>query len=97
MGLDRDRLLDMLSHSAVVAPALKNKLGRISANEYGPQFPLRLMNKDFRLILEKAASLGLIMPATSASYSINQEEIARDVEEDFSAVMRRMEELSRSS
>jgi 3-hydroxyisobutyrate dehydrogenase len=97
MGLRRDRLLDVLSRTAVVAPAFKTKLSRISANDFSPQFPLRLMNKDFRLVLEKASSLGVLMPATAASYGINQEESARENEEDFSAVVRRMEELSRPS
>jgi 3-hydroxyisobutyrate dehydrogenase-like beta-hydroxyacid dehydrogenase len=55
----------------------------------------RLMNKDFRLVLEKAATLGVLMPATAASYGINREEFSRQNEEDFSAVVRRMEDLSR--
>ena len=54
-GLDRGRLLEVLSKTAVVAPAHVGKLARVAINDYSPQFPLRLMNKDFRLILEAAA------------------------------------------
>lgn len=95
MGLKRDRLLDVLSRTAVVAPAFKNKFSRISENDYSPQFPIRLMNKDFRLVLQKAAALEVSMPATAASYRVNREEFSHQAEEDFSAVMRQMEELSR--
>jgi len=53
------------------------------------------MNKDFHLIVDKAAQLQVAMPATVAAYQINLAEAARLLEEDFSAVMRTMEELSR--
>ena len=51
-GLDRKRLLNVLSETAVVAPAHVGKLERAISSDYSPQFPLRLMNKDFRLILK---------------------------------------------
>src|SRR6202035_1454991 len=44
-GLDRKNLLDVLSQTAVIAPAHVGKLSRIAINDYTPQFPLRLMNK----------------------------------------------------
>ena len=46
-GLDRNRLLDVLSQTAVVAPAHVGKLQGAMTGDYSPQFPLRLMNKDF--------------------------------------------------
>ena len=50
-GLDRNRLLDVLSQTAVVAPAHVGKLQRAMKSDYSTQFPIRLMNKDFGLIL----------------------------------------------
>lgn len=93
-GLNRKRLLDVLSHTAVVAPAHMGKLARIAINDYTPQFPLRLMNKDFKLILEAAAEAHTPMPATEAALHVNSEELAYGEEEDFSAVLRRMEDLA---
>ena len=93
-GLNRKRLLDVLSHTAVIAPAHMGKLARIAVNDYTPQFPLRLMNKDFKLILEAAAEAQTPMPATEAALHVNSEELASGEEEDFSAVLRRMEELA---
>jgi 3-hydroxyisobutyrate dehydrogenase len=93
-GLDRDKLLEVLSRSAVVAPAHLGKLARIAINNYSPQFPLRLMNKDFELILKAAAKHQIRMPATEAAFYVNSEELTAGEEEDFSAVLRRMEEVA---
>ena len=93
-GLDRRRLLEVLSKTAVVAPAHVGKLARIAINDYSPQFPLRLMNKDFELVLNAAAKEHVRMPATEAAFYINSEELAGSDAEDFSAVLRRMEEVA---
>ena len=93
-GLERKRLLDVLSQTAVIAPAHVGKLARIAINDYTPQFPLRLMNKDFDLILKAATKEHLRMPATEAAFYMNSEELAEGGDEDFSAVLRRMEEVT---
>jgi 3-hydroxyisobutyrate dehydrogenase len=94
VGLDRERLLQVLSQTAVIAPAHMGKLARAAVNDYSPQFPLRLMNKDFELILKAAAKEHVSMPATEAAFYVNSEELAGDDEKDFSAVLRRMEEVA---
>jgi 3-hydroxyisobutyrate dehydrogenase-like beta-hydroxyacid dehydrogenase len=93
-GLDRERLLEVLSETAVIAPAHLGKLARAAGNDYRPQFPLRLMNKDFQLILQAAAEEHIPMPATEAAFRVNADELAHSDEEDFSAVLRRMEEVA---
>jgi len=93
-GIDRERLLTVLSKTAVIAPAHVGKLAKAAINDYTQQFPLRLMNKDFQLILEAAAQENVAMPATEAAFYVNSEELARNAEEDFSAVLRRMEEVA---
>jgi 3-hydroxyisobutyrate dehydrogenase-like beta-hydroxyacid dehydrogenase len=93
-GIDRERLLTVLSKTAVIAPAHVGKLAKAAINDYTQQFPLRLMNKDFQLILEAAAQENIAMPATEAAFYVNSEELARNAEEDFSAVLRRMEEVA---
>jgi 3-hydroxyisobutyrate dehydrogenase-like beta-hydroxyacid dehydrogenase len=91
LGLPRDLLFDTLAKTAVVAQAHAGKLATAKRNDYTPQFPVRLMRKDFGLILAEAARLGISMPATEAASAINSEEAASGGEEDFSAVVRRME------
>ncbi len=93
-GLNRKLLLEVLSHTAVVAPAHFGKLARIERNDYSPQFSLRLMNKDFQLILKVAAEENVPMPVTEAAFRVNADELASGQEQDFSAVMRRMEDLA---
>ena len=90
-GLDRKRLLDVLSQTAVVAPAHVGKLERAMKNDYSPQFPLRLMNKDFGLILNLAAAVGVRMPATGAAFEVNARQSEQGQEQDFSAVILQME------
>jgi 3-hydroxyisobutyrate dehydrogenase-like beta-hydroxyacid dehydrogenase len=93
-GLDRKRLLEVLSKTAVIAPAHMGKLARVAVNDYSPQFPLRLMNKDFELILKAAAKEHVSMPATEAAFFVNSEELAGNDDKDFSAVLQRMEEVA---
>jgi 3-hydroxyisobutyrate dehydrogenase-like beta-hydroxyacid dehydrogenase len=94
VGLDRERLLEVLSKTAVIAPAHVGKLARVAINDYSPQFPLGLMNKDFRLILKAAAEARVSMPVTEEAFRVNSEELARHDKDDFSAVLRRMEEFA---
>jgi 3-hydroxyisobutyrate dehydrogenase-like beta-hydroxyacid dehydrogenase len=93
-GLDRERLLEVLAKTAVIAPAHVGKLARAAVNDYSPQFPLRLMNKDFQLILKAAAKEHVSMPATEAAFCVNSEELTDNADKDFSAVLRRMEEVA---
>jgi 3-hydroxyisobutyrate dehydrogenase-like beta-hydroxyacid dehydrogenase len=94
-GLERNRLLDVLSQTAVVAPAHVGKFQRAMNNDYSPQFPLRLMNKDFGLILKLAAAVGAQMPAARAASEVNAAQLTPGNEQDFSAVILQMEKQAR--
>ena len=93
-GLDRHRLLEVLAHTALIAPAHLGKLSRADLGDYSTQFAIQLMNKDFRLILETAAAGKVLMPATAAAFQMNVAELSEDNEEDFSAVITLMERLA---
>src|ERR1700738_979529 len=90
-GLDRNRLLKVLSETAVVAPAHVGKLEKAMKSDYSPQFPLRLMNKDFGLILNLAAAVGVRMPATGVAFEVNARQLEQGPEQDFSAVILQMQ------
>ena len=96
-GLERNRLLDVLSQTAVVAPAHVGKLERAKNRDYTPQFPIRLMNKDFGLILNLAAAVGARMPAAGAAFEINARQSEQETEQDFSAVILQMEKYAHLS
>ena len=93
-GLDRRRLLEVLSQTAVIAPAHVGKLARAERNDYSPQFGIGLMHKDFGLILNTAHSQNLALPATEAAFDVNSDAMAADPNADFSSVIRRMEDLN---
>lgn len=96
LGLERDLLFETLAKTAVIAPAHLGKLATAKANDYAPQFPVRLMNKDFLLILANAAKLGVAMPSTVAAAKIAANENSSGGEEDFSAVIRAMEQMAKA-
>jgi 3-hydroxyisobutyrate dehydrogenase len=96
-GLNRNRLLDVLSETAVIAPAHVGKLQRAKNSDYSRQFPIRLMNKDFGLILNLAAAVGARMPAAGSAFEINARQLEKGTEQDFSAVILQMEEQAHLS
>ena len=77
-----------------LAPAHLGKLSRADTGDYSPQFAIRLVNKDFGLVLETAAAARVPMPATAAAFQMNMAEFSEDREEDFSAVITLMERLA---
>jgi 3-hydroxyisobutyrate dehydrogenase len=93
-GLERDRLLDVLAASATVGEAHRPKVENARSGDFPVNFALRLMHKDFGLILEHARAVGAVMPATATASELCASEHNRDHEEDFSAVVRLMLELS---
>lgn len=95
-GLAKGPLLDVLGETAVISPGHKMKLENARREAYPAAFPLRLMLKDYRLILNQAAECSVSMPATAVAQSLCAAEYTRGFEEDYSAVIRLMEELSGS-
>ena len=89
LGLDRERMLEVLAKTPVVAPAHQGKLLRAAREDYSPQFPTRLMQKDFGLILQEAERLRIRMPATLRASRVN-EGCVDCGDYDFSYVMERM-------
>jgi 3-hydroxyisobutyrate dehydrogenase-like beta-hydroxyacid dehydrogenase len=98
-GLARERRLEVLGATAVVSPSQKSKLDNVRNEAYPPAFPLRLMFKDYRLILDTAMDLPAAMPATAAAAQVSAAELARESaagrDEDFSSVVRAMEMTSK--
>src|SRR5580700_8620600 len=91
LGLPRDLLFETLAKTAVVSPVQAGKLASTKRHDYTPQFPVRLMHKDFGLALSAATRASLSLPAAEAAAAVNAAESASGCEEDFSAVVRRME------
>ena len=86
LKLDRNLLLDVLSKTAVIAPAFVGKLPKIKAGDYSPQFPLYLMSKDMDLVHSAATKAGAELPAASATRTVLEDASATAGDLDLSAV-----------
>ena len=93
-GLDRTTLLDVLEQTAVVTPGQKHKLQNVRSGEYPVEFPLRLMYKDLLNVERLAGQRAVPTPAIAAAQQMFAVEQAKGREEDFSALIRTMEELA---
>jgi 3-hydroxyisobutyrate dehydrogenase len=86
LRLDKAVLLDVLSKTAVMPPALVGKLKKIETDDYSPQFPLRLMSKDMDLIMETARAVGAELPAGCAAKSVLDANLKTKGDLDLSAI-----------
>jgi 3-hydroxyisobutyrate dehydrogenase-like beta-hydroxyacid dehydrogenase len=93
-GLEKGVLLDVLEQTSVLAPGHKRKLQNARSESYPVQFALRLMWKDLGNVLRLAQQRAVPMPTTAAAQQACAIEQAKGLEEDFSAVIRTMEELA---
>jgi 3-hydroxyisobutyrate dehydrogenase-like beta-hydroxyacid dehydrogenase len=93
-GIEKGKLLDVLGQTTVIAPAHKSKLDNVRKEEYPANFALPLMFKDFGLIMKQAEALAVPMPATAAAHQMYAAAMAKGMEDDYSVVIKLMEELA---
>jgi 3-hydroxyisobutyrate dehydrogenase-like beta-hydroxyacid dehydrogenase len=86
LRIDRNVLLDVLSKTAVIAPAMIGKLRKIKDDDYSPEFPLRLMSKDMDLVMDAARTSGADLPAASVAQSILASNLSRSGNLDLAAI-----------
>ena len=86
LQIDRDVLLGVLSKTAVIAPAVVGKLQKIKANDYTPEFPLRLMSKDMDLVMDAARASGADLPAASVAQSVLAANVPMSGDLDLAAI-----------
>jgi 3-hydroxyisobutyrate dehydrogenase-like beta-hydroxyacid dehydrogenase len=65
-GLDPDAMLKIILSSRAKSGIIEMKAPQIMKRDFTPFFPLQLMAKDMRLVLESAASLGVQLPFATA-------------------------------
>jgi 3-hydroxyisobutyrate dehydrogenase-like beta-hydroxyacid dehydrogenase len=86
LQIDRNILLDVLSKTAVIAPAVAGKIRKIKSNDYSPEFPLRLMSKDMNLVMDAAGKSGADLPAASVAQSVLASNVVASGDLDLSAL-----------
>jgi len=86
LQINRDVLLDVLSKTAVVAPAMAGKFRKIKDRDYSPEFPLRLMSKDMDLVMHAARSSGADLPAAAVAQSVLASNVSASGDLDLAAI-----------
>jgi 3-hydroxyisobutyrate dehydrogenase-like beta-hydroxyacid dehydrogenase len=86
LRIDRNVLLDVLSKTAVVAPAMEGKIRKIKALDYSPEFPLRLMSKDMDLVMDAAKACGAELPAASIAQTVLASNLPASGDLDLAAI-----------
>jgi 3-hydroxyisobutyrate dehydrogenase-like beta-hydroxyacid dehydrogenase len=86
LQIDRKVLLDVLSKTAVIAPAMMGKIRKIKDRDYSPEFPLRLMSKDMDLVMDAARMSGADLPAASVAQSVLASNVVASGDLDLSAI-----------
>jgi 3-hydroxyisobutyrate dehydrogenase-like beta-hydroxyacid dehydrogenase len=86
LQIDRNVLLDVLSKTAVIAPAMVGKIRKIRDSDYSPEFPLRLMSKDMDLAMDAARGAGANLPAAAVAQSVLASNLSASGNLDLAAI-----------
>jgi 3-hydroxyisobutyrate dehydrogenase-like beta-hydroxyacid dehydrogenase len=93
MGIDRDKLMDMLIGGPVVAPFVAGKRPFIEADDYDPHFPLKWMRKDLQLATQTGYEVGAPMPSANAAKEVYALAVKHGLGDlDFSAIYKFLSE-----
>jgi 3-hydroxyisobutyrate dehydrogenase-like beta-hydroxyacid dehydrogenase len=87
LGLDKEKLLDILVPSYVEPPFMELKKPKLEQNDYGADFPLKWMHKDLQLASQTAFEQGIALPGVNVIKELYQ--LASQsgyAEKDFSAI-----------
>jgi len=75
-GLDRARALEVLTNGAPGSPLVKTVAGRMTAPDFTPNFPLRLMTKDLGYAMQEGGKLSVDLVTAAAALENFQRAIA---------------------
>jgi 3-hydroxyisobutyrate dehydrogenase len=95
-GLDRGKSLELLTTGAPGSPLVRTLSGRMTAQDYSPNFLLRLMAKDLTYAIGEGQRHGLsLTTVASALQVVNRAIAAGHGEEDFSALVEPLRRAAR--
>ena len=89
-GLETSDLIKVASEGAIACPMFALKGPLMAQRSFSPAFPLKHQQKDLRLALELAESVGSSMPTTIAANQIYLGALKEYGDSDFSAVIQQL-------
>jgi len=88
-GLDREKSVSVLSNSALASPLIKRIMSAMAADDFTPNFPLKLMAKDIRYAISEAAKCGVRLQTAGPALEVFKHAVGEGLgEQDFSAVVK---------
>jgi 3-hydroxyisobutyrate dehydrogenase len=88
-GLNRDKSISVLSNSALASPLIKRMLSAMAADDFTPNFPLKLMTKDIGYAINEAAKYGLPLQTAAPALEVFKYSVGQGLgDQDFSAVVK---------
>ena len=93
MGVDPELLVPLIQSTMVRSGVVDYKAPFVLARDFTPNFPLRLMQKDIKLMLEAAQDAKVKLPALETVGEIYQQAQA-DKDQDYAATIKVLEKLA---
>jgi len=88
-GLDRGKSISVLASSALASPLIKRMVTAMAADDFSPNFPLKLMTKDIGYAIKEGARCGLPLQTAAPALEIFKGAVGQGLgDEDFSAVVK---------
>jgi len=92
-GLDRAKAEAILTSGAPGSGIVKRAAASAAANDFTPNFPLRLMAKDLGYAIDEASDRGLALQTASSALAVFRQAITKGHgDEDFSAVVKALQQ-----
>lgn len=93
LGVEAEKLLELINQSMVRSGVVEYKAPFVLKGDYSPNFPLRLMHKDMRLMLESAEESGVDLPGLKKVEEIYQQAHRSGMDDlDYAATLQLIEE-----
>jgi 3-hydroxyisobutyrate dehydrogenase-like beta-hydroxyacid dehydrogenase len=73
LGVDQHKLFSLINASMVKSGVVEYKMPFVEKRDFSPNFPLRLMYKDIRLMLDAADETGVDLPGLETVRTIYEE------------------------
>lgn len=88
-GIDREKCIAVLSNSALASPLIKRIVTSMAANDYTPNFPLKLMTKDIGYAMSEARREGISLETAGPALKMFQHATQQGLgDSDFSAIVK---------
>ncbi len=86
-GITSEKAIECLGTLPVISPAAKGAGSLMVMSNHAPMFPIELVEKDFRYVIQTAQALDASTPASIAIHGVYQDAVARYGSENITGVV----------